>query len=70
VVLPLYRATLTLYGALTLLIAWICLHLVQPKGRRGITRADTIMLIVVAFYLLGAYLARDWWGAGLRPPEA
>lgn len=70
VVLPLYRATLTLYGMLTLLIVWACLHLVKPKGQRGLSRADAVLLGLVLAYALLVYLARDWWGAGLRPPEA
>jgi len=70
VVLPLYRATLLLYGGLTLLIAWACLHLVPPKGRRGIGRADAVMLGLVLAYGLLAYLVRAWWLAGLVAPKA
>lgn len=70
VVLPLYRATLTLYGGVSLLIFWACLHLIRLRRRWEIGRADAIMLGLVILYALVAWLTQSWWMEGLRPPEA
>lgn len=67
--LPLYRASLTLYGGASLLIFWVSLHAVQPRQRWRLGRMDLIMLGLVVAYGLGVWLARDWWMAGLFLPE-
>lgn len=64
-ILPLYRATLTLYGALSLICFWICLHLARPSRRWILRRSDGLMLALVALYGLVAWLIRSWWMAGL-----
>jgi ABC-2 type transport system permease protein len=66
VVLPLYRATLMLYGALSLALFWIALHLVQPQQRWAVRRSDLVMLGAALGYALLALLTRDWWLAGMR----
>ncbi|NJN19433.1 MAG: ABC transporter permease subunit [Oscillochloris sp.] len=65
VVLPMYRATLVVYGALTIGFIWICLHLLQPKGQRRLVRTDAVFLAVALAYSLIVSLARPWWLAGL-----
>jgi ABC-type transport system involved in multi-copper enzyme maturation permease subunit len=65
-VLPLYRATLVLYGALSLLFFWISLHLVRHQQRWTINRLDLITLGVLIAYALLALLTREWWLAGMR----
>ncbi len=66
VVLPLYRATLMLYGALSLVLFWLALHLIRPHGRWVVGRIDLIALVVVVAYGMLAMLTRDWWQAGMR----
>jgi ABC-type transport system involved in multi-copper enzyme maturation permease subunit len=66
VVMPLYRATMVLYGGLSLLLFWLSVHLVRPQGRWAVGRSDLIALGVVVVYGLGVLLTRDWWMAGLR----
>lgn len=72
VVLPLYRATLVLYGALSLALFWLALHLVHVQKRWVFGRIDLLMLGVTLAYLLIVLIARDWWLAGMRvvPPAA
>lgn len=64
--LPLYRATIVLYGAASLLLFWLSLHLVRPRQRWVLGRSDLIMLGLVCGYGLLALLTRAWWLAGLR----
>ncbi len=68
-VLPIYRATGTLYGAASLLIFWACLHAVQPRRRWRLSRADAVMLSLSLAYGLFIWLSRDWWQAGLSLPK-
>lgn len=63
--LPLYRATLTLYGAVSLLLFWASLHLVRPRRIWVPLREDAVMLGLCVAYGLLAWLTRGWWGAGL-----
>lgn len=65
IILPLYRATLTLYGGLSLVFFWLCLHLAQPSRQWMPRRIDGLMLALVAVYGLGAWLASPWWMQGL-----
>lgn len=65
VALPLYRATLLIYGAASLLLFWASLHLVRPRQRWALRRSDAVMLGLCAGYGLLAFLAREWWLAGL-----
>jgi ABC-2 type transport system permease protein len=65
VALPLYRATLVLYGAASLLLFWASLHLVRPRRRWAVDRSDGVMLALSLGYGLLAFLARQWWLAGL-----
>jgi ABC-2 type transport system permease protein len=65
VALPLYRATLLIYGAASLLLFWASLHLVRPRQRWALRRSDAVMLGLCVGYGLLAYLAREWWLAGL-----
>jgi len=67
VALPLYRATLMLYGAGSLLLFWASLHLVRPRRRWAPTRDDSVMLALCIAYVALALLTRGWWEAGLRP---
>ncbi len=67
VALPLYRATLMLYGAGSLLLFWASLHLVRPRRRWAPTRGDSVMLALCIAYVALALLTRGWWEAGLRP---
>lgn len=65
VTLPLYRASLTIFGAASLLLFWVSLHLVRSRRRWAIAPSDGVMLALCLLYGLGAWLARGWWGAGL-----
>jgi ABC-type transport system involved in multi-copper enzyme maturation permease subunit len=65
VTLPLYRASLTIFGAASLLLFWASLHLTRPRRQWVLTRADAVMLGLCLIYGLAAWLARDWWRAGL-----
>jgi ABC-type transport system involved in multi-copper enzyme maturation permease subunit len=65
VTLPLYRASLTIFGAASLLLFWASLHLVRVRGRWRLGPADGVMLALCLIYALAAWLARGWWGAGL-----
>ncbi len=65
VVLPLYRVSLVIYGAASLLLFWLSLHLVRPRRRWALTRDDLVMLIISVAFLLVVLLARPWWQAGL-----
>lgn len=67
--LPVYRASLTLYGGVSLLIFWVSMHAVQPHHRWRLGRIDLIMLGLVVVYALAVWLTQDWWMAGLFPPE-
>lgn len=66
IVMPLYRATLALYGGLSLLLFWIALHLVRPQNRWALNRSDLFVLGAVVGYGLLILLTRDWWLAGIR----
>jgi ABC-type transport system involved in multi-copper enzyme maturation permease subunit len=65
VALPLYRATLVLYGAASLLLFWASLHLVRVRRRWALGPGDGLMLALCVAYGLIAWLARGWWAAGL-----
>lgn len=65
VALPLYRATLVIYGAASLLLFWASLHLVRPRRRWALTGGDAVMLGLCVAYGLIVWIARGWWGAGL-----
>jgi ABC-type transport system involved in multi-copper enzyme maturation permease subunit len=69
IVLPLYRTMGMLYGALSLILFWISLHVVQPQNRWRWSRADSITLGFLIAYSLIAWLSRDWWLAGLGNRE-
>ena len=64
-VLPIYRATGAVYGAVCLLLFWLCLHLVQPLRRWRLGQADAVMLGLSLLYALGLWLSRAWWLEGL-----
>jgi ABC-type transport system involved in multi-copper enzyme maturation permease subunit len=66
--LPLYRATLMLYGLLSIVIFWLSLHLVRPQRRWAFGNLDLIILGILFLYGLIALLTQNWWLAGLRPP--
>lgn len=66
VALPLYRATVILYGAGGLLLFWASLHLVRPRRRWAIGRSDAVMLAICLIYGLLMFLTRSWWLAGLE----
>lgn len=68
-VLPIYRATGVLYGAISLLLFWISLHAVQPRHRWRAGRSDLIMAGLVLAYGLFVWLSRDWWLAGVLVPR-
>lgn len=65
VTLPLYRATLVIYGAASLLLFWASLHLVRPRRTWALTGGDGVMLVICVAYGLLVWLTRGWWGAGL-----
>jgi ABC-2 type transport system permease protein len=65
VALPLYRATLVLYGGASLLLFWASLHLLRPRRRWAVDRSDGVMLALGLGYGLLAFLAKQWWLVGL-----
>lgn len=68
VTLPLYRATLVIYGAVSLALFWLSLHLVRPRRRWVPDKADAAMLAMVLAYGALVALARPWWEQGVRLP--
>jgi ABC-type transport system involved in multi-copper enzyme maturation permease subunit len=62
--LPIYRATWMLYIGASLLMFWLCLHLVQPR-RLAFGRGDIVMAALFLVFLALAVLTSSWWGAGL-----
>lgn len=69
---PLHRATVVLYGAVSLLLFWATLHLVTPVRRWRLTTVDAALLLLLLGYLVLAYGSRGWWLPGLlgAPPPA
>jgi ABC-type transport system involved in multi-copper enzyme maturation permease subunit len=65
VALPLYRATLIMYGAGCLLLFWLSLHLVRPRRRWALAADDAVMLGLLLAWAALAWLSRGWWMAGL-----
>lgn len=65
VTLPLYRATLVIYGAASLLLFWASLHLVQARRRLALGPADAVLLGLCLAYALAAWLTRGWWQVAL-----
>lgn len=65
VALPLYRATLAIYGAASLLLFWASLHLVRPRRTWTLGAGDGVMLALCVGYGLLVWLLRGWWAAGL-----
>ncbi len=66
VALPLYRATMIIYGGAGLLLFWASLHLVRPRRRWAVGRSDGVMLAIGLGYGLLVFLTRPWWLAGLQ----
>jgi ABC-type transport system involved in multi-copper enzyme maturation permease subunit len=64
-VLPIYRASWMLYIGASLIMFWLCLHLVQPRRRRAFGRGDMVMAALLLIFLALALLTSSWWGAGL-----
>jgi ABC-type transport system involved in multi-copper enzyme maturation permease subunit len=65
---PLHRATVVLYGALSLLLFWATLHIVTPLRRWRLSTIDATLLLLLLGYLVLAYGARAWWLPGLIRP--
>lgn len=63
--LPLHRATAALYGAASLLLFWLTLHLAAPYRRWRLTKVDAAFCCLLLGYLVLVYGAREWWLVGI-----
>jgi ABC-type transport system involved in multi-copper enzyme maturation permease subunit len=61
VMLPIYRATFVFYALLIVVMLWIGAHLVRPRRRWRLTRADAgyALLFVIGVSLIIFF--RSWW---------
>lgn len=63
-VLPLYRATWALYGALSLVLFWACVRVLQVAQARRfwhLSRADVVLALLCAGYAAVLWFSRAWW---------
>jgi ABC-2 type transport system permease protein len=63
IALPIYRATLGLYGMFSLTAIWISLHLLERRWQ--VRRYDLVLLLLVVLAVVAGWVTRDWWLAGL-----
>lgn len=68
VVIPIYRATLSFYALLTVLLCWASAHLVLPNRRWRPRWSDLGFALLTAAIGAGIYLSRGWWYV-LPPPQ-
>jgi ABC-type transport system involved in multi-copper enzyme maturation permease subunit len=68
VVLPIFRASLLLYPALTLLLCWAGSHLVLARRRWRPRWSDLLFLLLLAGCVALAWQLRGWWL--VLPPAA
>jgi ABC-type transport system involved in multi-copper enzyme maturation permease subunit len=61
VVVPIFRATLVCYAALTLLLCWIASHMVLPR-RHWLPRWSDLSFLITALALAAVlWFSRPWW---------